>query len=154
MSVPTWDEYFMSMCYLASTRSKDPDTRVGAVIVGANKQIISIGYNSYPRNCRDEELPKTRPEKYQYIEHAERNAIYNACLNGVSCAGGMMYVPFIPCCDCARAVIQCGILEVIYDTDYTSKCDESSATRTLFEHAKIRLRKFEGTLLFDQNRKK
>ena len=153
MTIPAWDEYFMSMCYLASTRSKDPDTKVGAVIVGENKQIISIGYNSFPRNCLDEELPSERPEKYQYMEHAERNAIYNACLNGVSCAGGVMYVPFVPCCDCARAIIQCGIRDVVYDTDYNSECDKSNATTTMFGQAGIMLRRFEGTLLFDQNRK-
>jgi len=104
----------MSIVATVSMKSKDKKTHHGAVIVGKNNEIRSTGYNSFVRGLNDN-VPKRqkRPEKYYWFEHAERNAIYNAALHGVSLDGCRMYVSGVPCADCARGIIQCGIVEVI-----------------------------------------
>ena len=98
-------------------RSKDPNTQVGCIIVGADdNNIRTTGYNSFPRGIRDD-VPERfeRPEKYYWIEHADRNAIYSAARNGPPLNKSRMYLPGLPCMDCGRAIIQVGIIEVIYD---------------------------------------
>lgn len=94
--------------------SKDRSTKVGCVIVGSANEVRSIGYNGFPANVDDEDPSRhERPAKYAWTEHAERNAIYNAARIGVSVAGCRMYLPWFPCMDCARAIIQSGIKELI-----------------------------------------
>lgn len=94
--------------------SKDRSTKVGCVIVGPANEVRSIGYNGFPANVDDEDPSRhERPAKYAWTEHAERNAIYNAARIGVSVAGCRMYLPWFPCMDCARAIIQSGIKELI-----------------------------------------
>lgn len=112
--IPSWDEYFMNMVSLVATRSKDPNTQIGAVIVGLNHEIRATGYNSFPRGIRDD-VPErlVRPEKYTWIEHAERNAIYNAARVGTPLEGCTIFQQVLPCMDCARAIIQAGIKEVV-----------------------------------------
>lgn len=110
----TWDEYFIELAKLSAKKSKDTSTKCGCVIVGPNNEVRAIGFNGLPRGCidyfayRDE-----RPAKYSYYEHAERNAIYNAARIGTSLDNCKIYVTGFPCCDCARAIIQVGIKEVI-----------------------------------------
>lgn len=109
-----WDQYFMSQVYLASMKSKDRSTKVGAIIVGPDNEIRSTGYNNPVRGFDDSrEDIHERPKKYAYFEHAERNAIYNAARMGASLNGCKIYVQWCPCADCARGIIQCGIKEVI-----------------------------------------
>lgn len=112
-----WDTFFFKMCSLISEKSKDPSTQVGCVIVGPNNEVRSMGYNGLPRRVVDDPklVPERneRPNKYFYYEHAERNAIYNAARVGIPLAGCKLYVGGIPCSDCARAIIQSGISEVI-----------------------------------------
>ena len=112
-----WHEYFFEMSDLASKKSKDESTKCGAVIVGPGNEVRSTGYNSFPRGINDE-LPERqkRPEKYSWIEHAERNAIYNAARMGVSLVGCRIYQDWLPCTDCARGIIQCGIVMVVIDS--------------------------------------
>lgn len=114
--IPDWNEYFMRMLPLISSRSKDPNTKVGCVIAGPDNNIRSTGYNSFPRGIRDD-VPERleRPEKYTWIEHGDRNAIYAAARVGTPLQGCKMYLTGLPCMDCARAIIQVGIVEVIYD---------------------------------------
>ena len=112
---PTWHQHFMSLAYLIAWKSKDPSTKVGAVIVTREHSILSTGYNGLPRGCRDD-LPERneRPIKYAWYEHAERNAIYNsAMVGGSSLLGTTMYTPGLPCVDCMRGIIQSGIALVI-----------------------------------------
>ena len=111
-----WDDYFMTMVYLVAMRSKDESTHVGAVIVGPNKEIRSTGYNSFPMGINDD-VPERqeRPEKYFWFSHAERNAVYLAARVGIPVEGCTMYTNGIPCTDCAFAVIQAGITEVVVD---------------------------------------
>jgi dCMP deaminase len=114
MARPTWDDTFIDLCYTIAERSKDRSTRVGCVIVGPHKEPRSMGYNGMPRSIQDDvDERHERPMKYLYMEHGERNAIYNAARMGTSLDGCSLYVLGPPCADCARAIIQSGIIEVI-----------------------------------------
>jgi dCMP deaminase len=110
----TWDEYFMDIARFVATRSKDRSRKVGCVIIGPGKEIRATGYNGFPRGVDDNiEERHQRPAKYRWTEHAERNAIYNAARSGVSMLGCVIYLPWYPCMDCARAIVQSGITTVI-----------------------------------------
>ena len=116
-----WDEYFMGIAMLAARRSKDPNTQVGACIVSDDNIIISTGYNGMPKGCSDDEFPWDRKgeneaaTKYPYVVHAELNAILNA--SGRDLRGSRIYVALCPCNECAKAIIQSGIKEVMYLSD-------------------------------------
>lgn len=119
----TWPEYYLAIAESVKLKSKDIRTQIGAVIVGSDKQIVSTGYNSFPRNIVDDNQDRqVRPEKYFWMEHAERNAIYNAALNGVSTKGTSIYLTCgIPCSDCARGIINAGIKKVYCKEEDTTK---------------------------------
>ena len=116
-----WDEYFMGIAMLAARRSKDPNTQVGACIVSDDNIILSTGYNGMPKGCSDDEFPWDRKgeneatTKYPYVVHAELNAILNA--SGRDLRGSRIYVALFPCNECAKAIIQSGIKEVMYLSD-------------------------------------
>ncbi|RLJ04713.1 MAG: CMP deaminase [Candidatus Aenigmatarchaeota archaeon] len=125
---PTWDETFMELCHVIAKRSKDQSTQLGAVIVDEDNTILSMGYNCFPRGINDD-VPERqeRPIKYKYFEHAERNAIYNASRSGVSLLGSTIYVPMLPCSDCARGIIQSGIRYVVVEsTDVPDRWKEDA----------------------------
>ena len=109
-----WHIRFMEMAELVSGWSKDTSTKVGAVVVGPDREIRSTGYNGVVRGV-DDDIPERleRPTKYDFFEQAERNAVYNACLIGASLKGCVIYVTAMPCPDCARAIIQSGIKMVV-----------------------------------------
>ena len=117
----SWDEYFMGIAKMSSMRSKDPNTQVGCCIVSQENRILSVGYNGFPMGCSDDEFPWDREgedplqTKYLYTTHSELNAILN--YTGGSLAGSKLYVSLFPCNECAKAIIQSGIKEVIYDCD-------------------------------------
>ena len=145
--VPDWDRYYLEICRVVSKRSKDPSTKVGCVIVGPAHEIRSTGYNSLPRRVRDDVPARLeRPEKYLWIEHAERNAIYNAASAGTPLEGCSIYTDLMPCMDCARAIVQAGIVEVVTDEtrfrQYTSDKYNEHFQRTmdLFSEAGVRIR--------------
>jgi dCMP deaminase len=106
--------------------SKDESTKVAAMIIGREgHEIRSSGYNGMPRGCRDD-VParQERPEKYFWYEHAERNAIYNAARVGTQLSGSLLLVTMYPCMDCARAIVQAGIEEVVTfnpSTEFTAR---------------------------------
>ncbi|KKL71172.1 hypothetical protein LCGC14_2097570 [marine sediment metagenome] len=105
-----WDDYFMTMVYLVSSKSKDERTHIGAVIVGLEKEIRSTGYNSFVRGLDDNVFERhQKPEKDYWFEHAERNAIYNAAKQGIILNNTIIITPGIPCVDCLRGIIQSGI---------------------------------------------
>lgn len=112
--IDNWDEYFLRMVYLVSYKSKDTMTKIGAVIVGEDREILSTGYNSFPRGLNDD-VPErmARPEKYFWVEHGERNAIFNAVRHGTPLKGSTMYTQYVPCCDCMRGTIQSGIKHLV-----------------------------------------
>jgi len=109
-----WDDLFMAMAFLVASKSEDKNTRIGAVIVGPDHEVRSVGYNGMPRKVKNTNKRQERPEKYFWFEHAERNAVYNASLVGIPLKGCTMYTNGIPCMDCARGVIQSGITKVVY----------------------------------------
>jgi dCMP deaminase len=143
-----WDERFFQLCSLIATWSEDRRTKVGAVIVGPANEVRAIGYNGLPRGVSGEIDPRYSPEeneKYYWFEHAERNAIYNSARAGISTDGCRLYVSLFPCSDCARGIIQSGIVQVNTfcrstpnkESDYTFE-----VALTMFEEAHIELRLF------------
>ena len=109
-----WHYRFMEVATLVSSWSKDPSTKTGAIVVGPDREIRATGYNGLVRGVDDNKPERMeRPTKYDFFEHAERNAIYNACLTGTSLKGCVIYVTHPPCTDCARAIIQSGIKMVV-----------------------------------------
>ena len=134
----------MSIAFLSSMRSKDPNTQVGACIVNADKRIVGIGYNGFPRGCSDEELPWAREAenpldtKYPYVCHAEMNAILNK--NSADVKGCSIFVALFPCNECAKLIVQSGISEVVYLSDKYADTVPVIASRRLLEMAKVKLR--------------
>jgi dCMP deaminase len=126
-----WTEYFLNIAEQVKLKSKDQSTLIGAVIVGIDNEVLSTGYNSFPRGL-DDSLPERqeRPEKYFWFEHAERNAIYNAARVGIPLKGSSIYLTSgLPCMDCARGIVNSGIKIVhckeICTTKNKDKWDES-----------------------------
>ena len=142
----SWDEYFMAVAKLAGMRSKDPSSQVGACIVSDENKILSIGYNGFPLGCSDEDFPWDREgepinTKYMYVAHSELNAILN--YRGGSLEGTKLYVTLFPCNECAKAVIQAGIREVIYDCDKYCDTDSVKASKMMLTAAKVKFRQYE-----------
>lgn len=139
-----WDDYFMGLARHASSRSKDRSTKVGCVLVGPDNEVLSTGYNSFPRGIDDAvEDRHQRPAKYRWIEHAERNAIYNAARCGTRLKGARAYLPWFPCMDCARALVQAGIVEIVcHEPDLTlARWGQDFAdAQTLFAEAGLAVR--------------
>lgn len=155
---PNWDEYFVAMARLASSRSKDPNTKIGSVIVGPHNEVVSTGYNSFPRGLVDDVPARLeRPEKYKWFEHAERNSLYHAALRGSSTAGCKMYLScWVPCTDCARGIINSGIIEVILgqrneDASRVKWIEEAKCSAVMFKEAKVKVRYYEDEVEYTIN---
>jgi len=142
MSRPTWDETFIAMSKELAKRSKDQNTKIGCCIVNPNNNIILVsGYNCFPRGIYDSiQERQERPVKYFYFEHAERNAIYNAAREGIRLEGSTIYLPYLPCSDCARAIIQAGILEMVLEEPCPSFNWQKSGLRDSYYHSILMLR--------------
>ena len=135
-----WDIRFLELAETVSKWSKDRSTQTGAVVVGDKKEIRAIGYNGFPRGVDDEiEQRHERPAKYLFTEHAERNAVYNACYTGTSLDKCTIYCTHFPCADCARAIIQAGIKKVVVsDKQLDARWDDHNrAARDMFIEAKV-----------------
>jgi dCMP deaminase len=111
----SWHEYFFSIMDAVSLRSKDPNTKVGAVIVDRDNKIVSVGYNGFPSGFSDTEDRWQAPNKYDYVAHAELNAIINS---NSSTKNTILYVPFWPCKNCAKYLASAGIKEIHVKSDY------------------------------------
>jgi dCMP deaminase len=109
---PAWDEWFMGMVYDTARKSKDPSTKIGAVIV-KDKRPILFGYNGLPQKVKDLPERMVRPVKYKWTEHGERNAIYCGARFGIATDNTTMYTQSVPCTDCARGVINSGIIKLV-----------------------------------------
>jgi dCMP deaminase len=118
-----WKEYFINIAEQVKEKSKDIKTQIGCVIVGEDKEILSTGYNSFPRGLNDNKVSRQeRPEKYYWFEHAERNAIYNAARIGVSLKKSTAYLTSgLPCMDCARGLVQSGVIKIVCKEHCTTK---------------------------------
>lgn len=140
-----WEEYFMGVAMLSAGRSKDPSTQVGACIVNSENRIMSMGYNGMPCGCSDEKFPWERSgenldTKYPYVCHAELNAILN--FRGGSLKGCKIYCTLFPCNECAKAIIQIGITEVIYLEDKYADTDSVKASKKMFDAVGIKYRPY------------
>lgn len=142
----SWDEYFMGIALLSSMRSKDPNTQVGACIVNDKNKIMSVGYNGFPMGCSDDEFPWDRTgdendTKYPYVCHAELNAILNNA--GASLENCRIYVALFPCNECAKAIIQSGIKEVVYLSDKYETTPSTLASKRMLTAAGVKLTKIK-----------
>jgi dCMP deaminase len=144
-----WVEYFRTLAHTVKLKSKDENTQIGAVIVGKDKEIVSTGYNSFPRGIRDDVKERQeRPEKYYWFEHGERNAIYNAARIGVSTKGTTMYLSCgVPCSDCARGIINAGIVRIFCERGEGAKGKkwDESAERSweMFEESGVNIQFYD-----------
>ncbi|MCK5156565.1 MAG: dCMP deaminase family protein [Spirochaetales bacterium] len=138
-----WDEYFMGVAILSAHRSKDPSTQVGACIVNNDKKIVGVGYNGFPKGCDDDVLPWAREgdfleTKYPFVCHAELNAILNSISRDLT--GGSIYIALFPCNECAKAIIQSGIKEIIYLSDKYAETDIVKASKMMLNQAGVKYR--------------
>ena len=116
----SWDEYFMGIAMLSGMRSKDPNTQVGACIVDPEHKILSMGYNGFPLGCSDDEFTWARE-------------------------GATIYVTLFPCNECAKAIIQSGIREVVYDSDKYEGTASVTASKRMLRAAGVTIRRYEHT---------
>lgn len=142
----SWDEYFMTFAKVASHKSKDFSTQVGACIVDPEKRVVGLGYNGFPKGCDDTKFPMAREgkfleTKYPYVVHAEPNAILNSTKETTGCK---IYVTLFPCNECAKIIIQAGIKEVIYADNKYEGTEIVEASKILFKEAGVKTRKFEN----------
>lgn len=145
----SWDEYFMGVAMLSARRSKDPGTQVGACIVSPENKILSVGYNGFPIGCSDDEFPWEREAadpydtKYSYVTHAEMNAILN--FRGGDLENCRLYVTLFPCNECAKAVIQSGIKEIIYACDKYADTSAIKASKRMLDAAGVKYTYYNGS---------
>ena len=144
----SWDEYFMGVAQLTAERSKDPNSQVGCCIVDDDNKILSLGYNGFPRKCSDDEFPWNRDNadtdpynaKYFYVVHSEMNAILNS--HGRDLRGSRLYVTLFPCNECAKALIQSGVREVIYADDKYADTPSTKASKRMLDAAGVKYHKY------------
>lgn len=143
----SWDEYFMGVALLSAKRSKDPSTQVGACIVDEYNKIVGVGYNGFPVGCSDEKLPWNRTgsfleTKYPFICHAELNAILNS--DRPNLRNCKIYIALFPCNECAKAIIQSGIREVVYLSDKYAHTESVKASKMMFEQSGVKMRQLKA----------
>jgi dCMP deaminase len=137
-----WTDHFLELAGLVASRSKDPSTKVGCVVVGPDKEIRATGYNGLPRGVQDLPARMERPAKYLWTSHAEENAVAHAALAGTSLKGCTAYVTHHPCSRCARSLIQAGVRRVIFGPGQTSMdAAEFEVARIMCEEADVALRR-------------
>lgn len=148
----TWDEYFMSIAKITALRSKDPNTKVGAVIVSKDNKVMSIGYNGAPRAFNDEKVPWSRDtslpytqQKYAYMCHAEMNAVVNYGGSILDFKGATIYVTLFPCDGCSKLLAQLGISKVVYLEDYHHDEPIYEASRIILDECGIPYEEFKET---------
>jgi dCMP deaminase len=143
-----WDERFIEIARQTAQWSKDRSRQVGCVIVGPQRDIRATGYNGFPRGVNDNiESRHNRPAKYLWTEHAERNAIYNAARFGVPLECCTIYLPWYPCVECARAIIQCGLTAVVAvepDWDDPKYGEEFRTAREMLKEVDMIVRYVKG----------
>ena len=141
-----WDTYFMLICKISAMRSKDPNTQVGACIVSKDNKILSVGYNGAPNGYDDDHMPWDREgdflnTKYAYVCHAELNAILNN--KGSVLENARIYVDLFPCNECAKAIIQSGIKEIIYKSDKYNGTEGNIVSKKMLDYCGVKYRQYE-----------
>ncbi len=144
----TWDEYFMGIALISAERSKDPNSQVGACIVDKDNKIVSLGYNGAPIGYDDDKDMTWEREgdfldtKYAYVCHSELNAILNSKMPVKDCK---IYVTLFPCNECAKAIIQSGIKEVIYLSDKYEGTKENIASKKMLDTCGVSYKQYKKT---------
>jgi dCMP deaminase len=141
---PSWDQYFYAMAEVAKTRSKDPNSPVGAVIVSAERVVLATGYNGPARGVMDrpERILSSKEEKLRWMCHAEANATFNATRAGTILTGSTMYVTKFPCVACAGAIVQAGLRRVYTEGDFwrnDPSGDDGSRAYTVLAEAGVQI---------------
>ncbi len=141
-----WKDYFMAVAKLSALRSKDPTTQVGACIVDRDNKIVSVGYNGMPYGTEDmsahwSKEGKWEETKYPYVCHAELNAILNSPRSVKGC---IIYITHHPCNECAKAIVQSGISEVVFNEYKEGR--ESDVAKVILNNANVTIRKHETDL--------
>lgn len=150
-SYTKWDEYFMNIALLSASRSKDPNSQVGACIVNTDKIIIGTGYNGLPRGMDDDTFNWSRTNdyldsKYPYVCHAEMNAISN-CNQLLDLSNGILYTTLYPCNECTKLIIQKGIKKVVYLEHKYPKDKSFIASTKMLKDCKIEVIQYKGRIL-------
>jgi len=144
----------MTLCYVLAEASKDENTKLGAVVIGAEGDLQSTGWNGFPRGLVDD-IPERQvsPEKYFWFVHAEQNAILNAGRQGVILKGSTLYCTAFPCHNCAQSIIQAGIAKVIYDVVLGGVWNDSmSRAKEMLSEAGVVVRKHHDGYVIPQSR--
>lgn len=151
MITAKWMLRYAELAETIANWSEDNSRKVGCVIVGENKEIMSLGYNGLPRGVKLKSDRLIAPIKYLYMEHAERNSVYNATLNGVCLKNSTMIITHYPCADCARAIIQSGISSCYYIHELSGEkwSDHYQVTKNMFTEAEVNF----GVLYLENLRK-
>ncbi len=146
--VPSWDDYYMALTYIIASRSKDPSTQVGAVIVDKTNRPLGIGYNGAPQAIPDKEINWKRPDKYVFIEHAEINAMDHASHGVHSLSGCTIYVSAMPCPNCMRRIVSRRLHRVVYGKTAVNMLDEEvvAQTRDMARLGNVQLEPFRGNI--------
>lgn len=142
----SWDEYFMGIAVFTSLRSKDPNSKVGAVIVNERNHIVATGYNGFVAGIDEQKFRWEREgdwleTKYPYVVHAEANAILNSTTNDLR--GCRIFATLFPCNECAKHIAQKKIAEVVYLSDKYRGEDFHEASERIFAAAGIIARKLK-----------
>jgi len=141
MNLQNWDKRFLSLAEFISSWSKDPSTKVGAIIVDQKNRIVSMGFNGFPTGIQDDNRLSDREEKYKIIVHGEMNAILFANKSLENCT--LYTFPFMPCPKCAAMIIQTGITKVISYTNQNDRWEaDFKVSRNLFQEAGIILEEY------------
>ena len=136
----SWETYFTELAALTATKSKDPRTKVGCVVVTEDKVVAATGFNGIPRGVQDLEERMAPPAKYTWTSHAEENAVASAARVGVKLKGGTAFVTHHPCACCARMLIQAGIVRVFVGRGTTSMPqDQFDVAATMFAEAGVEI---------------
>jgi len=142
MILRKWNMRFLEMAKMVGSWSKDPSTKVGAVIVDDNRRVVSLGYNGFPKGVADNNRLEDRNEKYKMIVHAERNALLFATTSVHDCT--IFTYPFMPCPVCAGMIIQSGIRRVVsLQTDNPRWQEDFEISRKMLEEAEVALIEYE-----------
>lgn len=144
MRVDKAQKYLKMAKFMANEFSKDPSTKVGAIFLRPETyEILATGYNGFPRKIDETDQNRwKRPQKYFYVEHAERNAIYNAARSGTSLLNSICIVTLFPCCDCARGIIQTGVSLVIVEKSVKASDkwkDQWEISKEMFKEAGVQV---------------
>lgn len=149
--VPSWEDYFMGLCLIVASRSKDPNTQIGSLIVDENNRIQGTGYNGPPKCIYDTDIEWDRKSKYKYIIHAEANAIDYAIGN---LKNSTLYVTGRPCLECMKRILSKGIKKVLYGSQKISMISEENweETKEVFKKSRLIVEEYKGNLNWVRDR--